>query len=168
MCWDLTGEPVAEQRERLEHCVRLLRPRVPPRLHPALAQDQVGLPAVQQGVGVRQDRADSGLRNSGSVNTPRERQFTAEKGGFSAKVIFQAPAVADFCVQKKIPCVDVVEKRNRGGQQNNEDFDSKASGTVIYKTMCGGFWAVLRWPGQAVLDESVERARRGVVFQHEI
>eukprot|EP00235_Prasinoderma_singulare_P008983 CAMPEP_0119164500 /NCGR_PEP_ID=MMETSP1315-20130426/4358_1 /TAXON_ID=676789 /ORGANISM="Prasinoderma singularis, Strain RCC927" /LENGTH=253 /DNA_ID=CAMNT_0007157671 /DNA_START=168 /DNA_END=926 /DNA_ORIENTATION=- len=38
----------------------------PPGLHPALAQDTLGVPAVQQGVGVLQDREDSsGIGHSG-------------------------------------------------------------------------------------------------------
>ena len=59
------GEPLAEQRERPEHRLRLLRPRLPPGLHPALAQDAERVPAVQQGVGVREDRAHPGLRVAG-------------------------------------------------------------------------------------------------------
>ncbi len=41
-----------------EHLVGHVRPCVPPGLHPEVAQDALGLPSLQQGVGVRQDRED--------------------------------------------------------------------------------------------------------------
>lgn len=43
------GEPIPEQRERSVDRLRLLRSRVPPRLHPAMAQDPLRVPPVQQG-----------------------------------------------------------------------------------------------------------------------
>ena len=42
-----------QRSPRPQHCVGKLRPRLPPRLHPAVAEDTLRLPAVQQGaVGV--------------------------------------------------------------------------------------------------------------------
>ena len=47
-----------EQLRQPLHRLGLLRARLPPRLHPAVAQDALGLPALQQGVGVCEDRED--------------------------------------------------------------------------------------------------------------
>ena len=56
------GQPRARGRRRLLDRVGLLRPRLPPRLHLALAEDALGLPALQPRVGVRQDREDRDVR----------------------------------------------------------------------------------------------------------
>lgn len=43
------GKPFAQQRERLVNRLRLLRTRLPPGLHPKMAQDPLRVPPVQQG-----------------------------------------------------------------------------------------------------------------------
>ena len=53
------------------HRVGRLRPRVPPGLHLQVAAHALQLPAVQQGVGVRQDREGKALRCSRRSAPPR-------------------------------------------------------------------------------------------------
>lgn len=48
------GEPFPQQRERVVDRLRLLRARVPPRLHPKMAQDPLRVPSLQQGAGPRE------------------------------------------------------------------------------------------------------------------
>ena len=58
----LRRRPGSRRRRRLQHRVGLLWARLPPRLHLALAEDALGLPAVQPRVGVCEDREDRDLR----------------------------------------------------------------------------------------------------------
>ena len=74
------ARPRARRRCRLLDCVGLLRPRLPPGLHLALAQDPLGLPALQPRVGVRQDREDRDLRQP---RLKRRRARTCMRGSGS-------------------------------------------------------------------------------------
>ena len=58
----LRRRPGPRRRRGLQHRVGLLWARLPPRLHLALAEDALGLPAVQPRVGVCEDREDRHLR----------------------------------------------------------------------------------------------------------
>ena len=58
----LRRRPGPRRRRRLQHRVGLLRARLPPGLHLTLAQDALGLPALQPRVGVCEDREDRDLR----------------------------------------------------------------------------------------------------------
>ena len=75
----IPGQPDERRRRGPLHRLGRLRPRVPPGLHLQVAAHALQLPAVQQGVGVRQDREGAARRSSAPLvcRSPlRARQLT--------------------------------------------------------------------------------------------
>jgi hypothetical protein len=63
------SQPDERRRRGALYCLGRLRPRVPPGLHLQVAAHALQLPAVQQGVGVRQDR--EGAAKHATLRRPR-------------------------------------------------------------------------------------------------